>query len=357
MYDPDNFRRKSRDWSAQEGASQAPHDAEVSGMLSVSAAAAASSQPVYSEARAGQSTPAGRRAPERLMLVPQQGLAGAPIAPGGPPAASAVDERERVARVFAALEDHVIPSLVGYHDRFPLVRDAMKPNEAEIEEFFGLLLHDDEAAMLACLTRMRGRGLPLESLYLDLFVPCALRMGDRWRDDRSDFVAVTVAVGRLQHFVRRFSPDFCDEVAPGASGRRVLLAQPDGDTHMFGLSLVAEFFRRDGWDVVGGVGGSGVDPAQRVRSEWFDVAGLSIGSELMLPWIKECIASLRQHSCNRALVVMVGGPVFALQPALVAEVGADLTTDARSATRSVLQIMTARERELSPASRLSRPTH
>lgn len=346
MYDPDNFRRKSRDWSADEGGRDPPHDADASGKLSVSAAAASSAHPVFSKqrppARWGGGRPPGDERPGRATR------------PG--PMAS-LDGRERVARLFAAIEDHVIPRLVEYHDSSPAERDPMTPTEVELQEFFGLLLQDDEPGMASAIARMRQRGLSLEALYLEVFVPCAHRMGDRWRDDCSDFVAVTVAVGRLQHFVRRFSAEFCSEVAPRALGRRILMSQPDHDTHMFGLSLVAEFFRRDGWDVVGGVAGSGVDLAQRVRAEWFDAVGLSSGSELLLPALREAIAAIRQKSCNRDLVVVVGGPLFSLRPELVAEVGADLTTDARSAARSVEKILALREPSRCPPAEASRPPH
>jgi methylmalonyl-CoA mutase cobalamin-binding subunit len=161
-------------------------------------------------------------------------------------------------------------------------------------------------------------------------------------------------VGRLQALLREFSSDFCAEVSPRAPGRRILLAQPDDETHMFGLSVVAEFFRRDGWDVVGGVAGAGVDPVQRVRSEWFDVAGLSVGSELKLPWLRERIAAMRQYSCNPELLVMVGGPLFSADPSMVQWVGADLTSDAGSAPQTAHNILTERSRA-AQASRGSGP--
>ena len=61
------------------------------------------------------------------------------------------------------------------------------------------------------------------------------------------------------------------------TGRRVLLLPGPGEQHTFGLSMVAEFFRRSGWEVVGGTGPESLDPVRAVRDEWFDVVGISVG--------------------------------------------------------------------------------
>ena len=347
VYNPDNFRRKLRDQAAEEDGGRSGQDGDPSSSLSLSAMAASAAHPFFGKSarlpglpvdapppgghEAAADAQSRRYVADRLHLVPPATLP------------QALDCRERVARLFSVISDHAIPHLVKYHSGLP-VAVFMKPTEAEFEEFFGHLLDDHESGFVSAIHRMVARGLSIETIYLDLLVPSAVRMGQRWVDDCSDFVAVTVAVGRLQALLRQYSADFCAEAVRPPAGRRILLAQPDDETHMFGLSVVAEFFRRDGWDVVGGVAGTGVDPVQRVRSEWFDVAGISVGSELKLPWLRERIGAMRQYSCNPELLVMVGGPLFSADPSRVEWVGADLTSDAGSAPRKAEKILTERAR-------------
>ena len=349
MYNPDNFRRKLRDRAEQESGGRSGQDGDPSSTLSFNAMSASAAHPVFGRVTRreqvlgdaprpvvadllDESEQRRRFVAERLHLVPP------------PTLPQALDRRERVARMFAVLEDHVIPHLVKYHAKAAPIA-VMKPTEAEFEEFFGHLLEDRESGFVEAIHRMVSRGLSIESIYLDLLVPSAVRMGQRWVDDCSDFVAVTVAVGRLQALLRQFSADFLAEASRPPAGRRILLAQPEDETHMFGLSVVAEFFRREGWEVVGGVAGAVQDPVQQLRNEWFDAAGVSVGSELKLGWLRDRITAMRQYSCNPDVLIMVGGPLFTADPARVQWVGADLTADAASAPRMAEKILSDRAGE------------
>jgi methanogenic corrinoid protein MtbC1 len=195
-----------------------------------------------------------------------------------------------------------------------------------------LVLGGSDRDVNSAITGLRGRGVSVEVLYLQLLAPCARRLGEMWDEDDCDFSAVTVGLGRLQRLLRELSPAFGSEVQHPPLGRRALFVQPRGEQHSFGLSMVAEFFRRDGWDVIGGVGGAVTDPASKVRDEWVDVVGFSIGTDHTLPWLTETIRLIRRDSRNAGVVVLVGGPPFVQQPGLATEIGADGTArDAKDA--------------------------
>ncbi len=352
MYGADKARRKPRERATEEGGTDQARDDSSTGSLSVSALSPSATPPVLmrqalpeqhvhdSTGRGWSATGWARPRPERTSH------------PGGGAAVTDVpsqpDRWSRGAKLFSAVENSVIPRLVEAHAHQPTI-PAMRPEPAEIEHFLELLLADRVPALEQALDSMVARGLSAESVVLEVLVASARRLGQRWADDCSDFVTVTVAVGRLQHLLRRLSPVLCSEAAPCAVGLRVLLAQPQDEAHIFGLSVAAEFFRRDGWDVVGGVSGAVGDPVQRVRAEWFDVVGLSIGSASRLPWARDCVAAMRQFSRNPALVVLVGGPVFSIEPGRAGEIGADLCADAVSAPSQARKIATERQQNATGA--------
>lgn len=229
--------------------------------------------------------------------------------------------KQRLLALADALHGDIIPRLVRAHAVDHGVPAAV--SDVEVESFTSLLTQADDARVDEFVRVACDRGLTVTRLYLDLFAPAARRLGVLWEQDLCDFASVTVALGRLQRLLRVWTQAFGGDVRPPPNGRRVLLAQHPQEQHSFGLSMVAEFFRRDGWEVLGGVGGAVLDPSRQVALDWFDVVGFSIGSHWHVAWATERIADVRASSRNRAVAVLVGGPLVALQPDLVARVGAD----------------------------------
>ncbi len=256
------------------------------------------------------------------------------------------DAKLRLARLARAIETDVIPRLVQAHrPQAGLPADgssalAASVSDQEVQRFVEQIIDDSETTIAAAAAQWRSRGLAVETLYLELLGPSARHLGVMWEEDLCDFSTVTVALGRLQRLMREWSPAFGAEVDHPPHGRRALFVQPGDEQHSFGLSMVAEFFRRDGWDVLGGVGGAVTDPSAKVREEWVDIIGFSVGSDSRIPWLKETIRATRAAARNPDLVVLVGGPPFTLRPELAGEVDADGTArDGREAPHLAERLM------------------
>ena len=240
---------------------------------------------------------------------------------------------DRVSRLVDAIEHDIIPRLVRAHAQSPQpAAPGIKPGPAEVASFTAHVLARDDDAIQAQLGALRASGVSVESIYVDLLAPAARHFGTLWDDDRCHFADVTVGLGRLQQIMRSLSAAFGTDIDPPAGGRRALLMPAPGEQHTFGLSMVAEFFARAGWEVIGVMDPMSTHLEDKVSSEWFDLVGISAGTTTRLDELRDCIAAVRRHSHNRAVVVMVGGPLFVVHPELIEAIGADgVVTDGQQA--------------------------
>jgi methanogenic corrinoid protein MtbC1 len=104
--------------------------------------------------------------------------------------------------------------------------------------------------------------------------------------------------------------------------------------------MVAEFFRRDGWDVVDAPVAGASDLLALAARQWFDVIGLSLSCSGKISDMAELIRDLRRSSRNGEVGVMVGGGLFIETPALLRQVGADVSAiDARQALRAATDML------------------
>jgi methanogenic corrinoid protein MtbC1 len=98
-----------------------------------------------------------------------------------------------------------------------------------------------------------------------------------------------------------------------------------GEQHTFGITLVAQFLRRAGWEVTQESPPNVPDLVTLTRQNFFALVGLSVGSDRGREELARTIRSIREQSRNRKIGVLVGGPLFLADPELAASVGADAT--------------------------------
>ncbi|MBC7993963.1 MAG: cobalamin B12-binding domain-containing protein [Rhizobacter sp.] len=254
--------------------------------------------------------------------------------PGFRPEEAANDTR--MSQLARTIEQEIIPRLMLAHRTGAELprpdRGSQAITAADVKQFAKLVLSHDEDAAFAAISAFRARQVSIEKIYVDLLAPTARYLGDLWDDDLCNFTDVTVGLGRLQRVLRELSSALGRSVEHPVQGRRVLLLPSPGEQHTFGLVMVAEFFRRAGWDVTGGAWAAGADASALVSNEWFDVLGFSLGAETHLKPLAASIAAVRHAACNRHLVILVGGPLFGAHPEFVGQVGADgMTIDGREA--------------------------
>jgi len=233
-------------------------------------------------------------------------------------------------RLSRTIEGEIIPRLMMLIES---VEDAppdapIRPSQPDlldsIEEFVQLLLRNDASVAVRYVSNLRASGVSLPALYLDLLAPSARRLGVMWENDECSFTAVTIGVSRMHQVLLQFSPCFCASRAEDFDdGHSALIVPMPGEQHTFGLFMVVEFFRREGWHVWSGTPSGEDDLIELIRKNHFDVVGCSVSADRHLNQLSAQISKIRKHSCNPNVKILVGGRMFNEHPELHSSVGAD----------------------------------
>ena len=208
---------------------------------------------------------------------------------------------------------------------FPPSPDVAEPAAPfEVQQFTLLILSADEAAAFAYVENLISRGMAIDLIFLNLLGPVARRLGEMWEDDTTDFANVTLGVSKLQRILRHLgeTSSSADDVQRIGS---VLLTTVPGEQHSFGLAMVAEFFRHDGWDICTGPFRSPSDMTALLADRWLDLVGFSLTSDRRVDELKHLIQVVRRESRNRQIGVIVGGPILVMRPELANMLGADMS--------------------------------
>ncbi len=228
------------------------------------------------------------------------------------------------------VEGEIIPRLMMLFDHH--VSGAVAPAESPVErqvdtdldDFVALVMERDADEVCEYVGRLRDGGEPLPSIYLNLLAPAARRLGEFWERDECTFAAVTVGISKMHQVLLRFSPFFCANYAvDGDASNSVLVVPVPGEQHTFGLLMLVEFFRREGWNVWSGAPRSIEELAALVESQRFDVVGCSLSTDNNLASLPDMLRVVRERSKNKNIKVIVGGRLFSEQPELAGSVGAD----------------------------------
>ncbi len=196
---------------------------------------------------------------------------------------------------------------------------------AEVQKFSEIILLDKPDEALGFVDGLSGRSVPIENILLDLLAPTAMKLGAMWEDDDVDFLSVTVSLGRLQRVLRHLSGISQRVPLSGKPCHKVLLSAVPGETHIFSLLLVDQFFRADGWDTWTLPGATGDELIDIVGREPFALVGLSISCDVCIGELRRTVPAIRDATINKSLKIMIGGPAINRHPELLLEISADGT--------------------------------
>lgn len=205
-------------------------------------------------------------------------------------------------------------------------------SEDAIESFARLCIGNDPIKLDQHVTDLLAKGVTLESVFLYLLTPVARHLGDCWLEDSLSFVDVHLGLCRLHQLVCECEAIGYRAESVQAIDKSILLSSTPGEDHTFGVTMVADFFRRYGWRVSNLCGLGSDFVLTRISSTEYSAVGFSLHGDHNYDQLAAMIAEVKKKTINTELLIMVGGDFFNRHPHMVEKAGADIfASDGRQA--------------------------
>ena len=241
------------------------------------------------------------------------------------------DNKRSEHSLLSLVDAEIIPRLMLAHRAQRLTPlGANSISREEIVDFTQALLAQDITSANAIVAELREVGFTMNAIYLQLLALSACYLGELWEADTCNFSEVTLCLWRIQTMLYDLSPAFQSDATLSAAApieRRILIATLPGHQHTLGVSMLSEFFRREGWVTLTIPSPQHREIQDSLSLDWFDVFALSAGTDREIDDLQKTVEAARKTSRNPRLAIMVGGALLLRRPELASIVGADGTAD------------------------------
>ena len=211
------------------------------------------------------------------------------------------------------------------------------PESADIAAFCDALTDPDATRSLAFFDSLTRAGKTVDTLALRYIASAAELLGKRWERDECSFLEVTLGMARLHGLQRSIRSGFAPARLNLDPELTALFTVTPGDTHVLGVTIAADFFRRAGW-VVDLNTAPEIDRLLAMASlTSYSVVGVSVGAYPDDGRLEETISRLRDLQPGARLAL--GGHVDHLQPALLTRIRADVIVEDVTTAPFSLQTM------------------
>lgn len=191
--------------------------------------------------------------------------------------------------------------------------------ESTIEALCEALVSADAEAATEMVLGLHRDGVSPDVLYLGYIAGAARRLGDLWEADLLSFYDVTLATGRIFALLRSMRVLFVP-VLP-YTGRRAVFATVPGEDHAIGITIAADMFRREGWEIDLLVGFDHEAILRAVGRSNAVIVAVSAGSRRSLLALARLVVAL--HVVHPPALVMVCGHLVLDEPEFMAHLGAE----------------------------------
>lgn len=169
------------------------------------------------------------------------------------------------------------------------------PGDAQgLAEFCDALVEREPASALQFIEARRAEGATREDVYFGYIAAAARQFGESWLCNRLTFAQIAIGTGHLYALLRalRIEGGGADRAAYDAR-KTALFATVPGEEHGLGITIAADFFRDDGWEIDLQTGLDHDTLVTRIERARPQIIGLSLSTEHRLKDLVRLVVAIR----------------------------------------------------------------
>jgi methanogenic corrinoid protein MtbC1 len=171
--------------------------------------------------------------------------------------------------------------------------DAASISEESLAAFCDALVMPDTRAALDFIEARRAEGVTRQDVYLGYIAAAARRLGEGWESDRLSFVDVAYGTGHLYALMRALRAERPSGSASMDARKQALFATVPGEDHGIGITLAADLFRDEGWEIDLKIDTDHDALLAHVEATRPHIVGLSLSTDRRLDALVRLVVGLR----------------------------------------------------------------
>ena len=191
-----------------------------------------------------------------------------------------------------ALAGDIVRRLAQSAARFPDF-DIPPLGDEAMAAFCDTLIQPDPDAALRFIQDRRSEGTTRPGVYLGYISGGARCLGQRWERDELSFLQVTCGTGHLYALMRALRSEIPVARRKFDSLRVALFATVPGEDHGIGITVAADLFRQEGWEIGLETGTDHEGLIAHIEHTQPHIIGLSLSTEQRLDALVRLVVAIR----------------------------------------------------------------
>lgn len=189
-----------------------------------------------------------------------------------------------------------------------------------VDAFCEALIQPHPQAAQQFIEARRAEGVTRRGVYFGYISAAACKLGEKWDNDELSFMDVTLGTGHLYALMRALRAERIIDFRAVDAERSALFATVPGEDHGIGVTIAADHFRENNWQIDLQIGTEFDGLVRHAEETCPRIIGLSLSTEERLDTLARLVVALRLVAPGAIIGVAPAGGLVSARIGALADV-------------------------------------